>query len=181
MYEQGRTSLGHVPNYVRAFSLRPALWASFGQLVSAIRGNMDLRRFELVSVAAAMALEASYCTLFHGQVLRDEVLGADQTEAFARDFHRSDLTPAEKAMVAFVKQVALRARAITREDVDGLRGHGFSDEEIVDIASATAARCFISKFLDAVGAEPDHFYADMAPGLREALTVGREIERRPTE
>jgi hypothetical protein len=32
-----------------------------------------------------------------------------------------------------------------------------------------------------VGAEPDHFYADMTPGLRQALTVGRDIEARPAK
>jgi uncharacterized peroxidase-related enzyme len=140
---------------------------------------MDLRRYELVTVATALALESSYCTLAHGKVLDEKVLAAGQTEAFARDFRQADLSPAEKAMVAFAKKIALRAHAVMQEDVDELRGHGFSDEEIVDIVSATTARCFMSKFLDAVGAAPDHYYADMAPRLKDVLTVGRAIEARP--
>jgi hypothetical protein len=46
------------------------------------------------------------------------------------------------------------------------------------IAAATTVRCFMSKLLDAFGAEPDHFYADMEPRLRQLLTVGRSIEPR---
>jgi len=60
-----------------------------------------------------------------------------------------------------------------REDVEGLRAHGFSDAEILDIALAAAARNFYSKVLDAVGAEPDPVYLDMEPELRRALVVGR--------
>ena len=82
-------------------------------------------------------------------------------------------------MGAFAQTVALRARAITQEDVDGLHGHGFSDEEIVDIASVATLRCFVSKFLDSVGAEPEASYADLGPGLLEALKVGRDLEKRP--
>jgi uncharacterized peroxidase-related enzyme len=142
---------------------------------------MDLRRFELVTVAAAVALEASYCALWHGQVLRDEILGAEQTVAFARDFQQAALTPAEKVMVAFVQKVVRRAIDVTQADVDELHGHGFTDEEIFDIAAAASARCFFSKLLDAVGTEPDAFYANMEPELRKALTVGRDIERRSAE
>ncbi len=178
MYEQERAS-GHVPNYAMAFSLRPAVWNAYRQLLVAIRGNMDPRRYELVSVAAAMVLESSYCSLAHGQILRDKILGAEQTAAFARDFQQAELTPAEKVMVAYVQKIARRAREVTQADMDELRGHGFTDEEIFDIAAAASVRCFLAKLLDAVGTEPDAFYADMEPELRTSLTVGRDIEPRP--
>ena len=178
MYQQTRESLGYVPNYVTAFSLRPEIWNGFVSITESILRNMDSRRYELVIVGVALALECSYCALSHGQVLRDQHLGVEGTEAFARDFQSSSITPAEKAMVAFVQKIARRSSAITQEDVDVLRGHGFADEEIFDIISAATARCLMSKLLDAVGAEPDALYADLEPSLRQALTVGRAIEQR---
>lgn len=36
-------------------------------------------------------------------------------------------------------------------------------------------RCFFSKTLDAIGAEPDAQYAAVEASLRDALTVGRPI------
>jgi uncharacterized peroxidase-related enzyme len=181
MYEQQKGPSGEVPNYVKAFSLRPEIWTAWQQFARSIRGSMDLRRYEILTVAAAMALESSYCSLAHGRILSDQVLGAPQAEAFARDFREADLTPAEKAMVVFVQKVARQASAITQQDADELRAHGLSDVEILDVAAVCALRCFFSKLLDAVGAQPDHFYAEMAPGLRQVFTVGRAIEEAPTK
>ena len=67
------------------------------------------------------------------------------------------------------------ATAISQDDIDGLRSLGLTDEEILGVVLAAAARCFFSKALDAVGAQPDHKYADLDPALRDALTVGRPI------
>lgn len=181
MYENDLEKYGFVPNYTAAFSMRPDVMNAFGTLIRTISGNMDFRRYELVTLATAMALECSYCSLAHGQVLREQFFDAEQMEAIARDFRHSDLTPADKAMMAFAQKIALRARAITQADVDELRGHGFSDQDIFDIAAAAAGRCFMSKLLDAVGSEPDHIYADLEPGLRQALTVGRDIEKPPAK
>ena len=46
----------------------------------------------------------------------------------------------------------------------------------MDVVLAAAARCFMSKTVDALGAQPDREYEDrLDPALREALTVGRPI------
>ena len=51
---------GYIPNYARAFSLRPEVYEAWLKLQGAIRGKMRLRRYELVTFAAAMALECRY-------------------------------------------------------------------------------------------------------------------------
>jgi alkylhydroperoxidase family enzyme len=61
-------------------------------------------------------------------------------------------------MLDLVEKIVLHAYKVTPEDVDGLRGHGFSDEEIVDIVLAASARSFFRKTLDALGAEADAKY-----------------------
>ena len=76
-------------------------------------------------------------------------------------------------MMAFAEQVAGRANSVTREDLDGLRRHGFSDTDILDIALTAAARCFFSKVLDGVGTAPDDAFMTLDEGLRRALAVGR--------
>lgn len=50
-----------------------------------------------------------------------------------------------------------------------------TDADILDIVLAATARCFFSKTLDALGAQPDARYAELAPPIRDALTVGRPI------
>jgi hypothetical protein len=41
------------------------------QLNGAVKGGMDLRRYELATLAAATQLRSSYCTLAYGSVLMD--------------------------------------------------------------------------------------------------------------
>jgi uncharacterized peroxidase-related enzyme len=179
VYEDEKEPSGDVANYVKVFAHRPEVWKKYQEFAGSIRRNFDLRRYELVTVAAAAAIESSYCTLAHGQILSEKVLGPEQTQVFIRDFRQADLTPAEKAMVGFVRKFAVRTSSITQEDVDELHKHGFSDTEIFDIAAATMMRCFFSKLLEGLGAEPDHFYSKLDPALRQALTVGKPIESPP--
>lgn len=78
-------------------------------------------------------------------------------------------------MLDLVEKVVLHAYKVTPEDIDGLRGHGFSDEEILDIVLAASARSFMSKTLDALGAEVDAAYLAADPGIARALReAGRE-------
>src|SRR5437762_1770711 len=53
--------------------------------------------------------------------------------------------------------------------------------EIFDIAATAAARCFFSKLLDALGAEPDAAFAALEDDLKRQLTPGRPISRQAPE
>jgi uncharacterized peroxidase-related enzyme len=109
----------------------------------------------------------------HGAALRSNLFSADEVEAIARDYRTAGLTPAEVAMMAFAQKVTRNANQVSPEDIEDLRRHGFSDEEILDVVLAAAARSFFSKVLDAVGAEPDPAYGTLPLALREVLAMGR--------
>jgi uncharacterized peroxidase-related enzyme len=111
--------------------------------------------------------------LAHGAALRSNIFSAEEVEAIARDYRTAGLTPAEVAMMSFAQKVTLNAYQVSPEDIEDLRRHGFSDEEILDIVLAAAMRSFYSKVLDAVGAEPDPAYGKLPPELREVLAIGR--------
>src|SRR2546423_14857197 len=85
MYEADPELRGFLPNYTQAFSHRPGVYAAWRQLVDAITQNMDPRRYELVSVAAARALRSTYCTAAHSGVLVDKWLDPEQMEALVAD------------------------------------------------------------------------------------------------
>lgn len=176
LYEADRQRLGYVANYTKVFSRRPEVYGAWQQLSGAIKAGMDLRRYELVTLAAARALRSSYCCLAHGGVLL-KFFNEEQVARIAQDDRNTDLSPAEVAMMAFAEKVTRHAHEATQGDIDALRAHGFSDVEILDIVLATAARNFFSRVLDGVGAIPDAAYGGLSPVLREALVVGREIVR----
>lgn len=181
MYEQNQARFGYVPNFAKVFSSRPQVMDGWAHLQKSIRATMDLRRYELVTLAAARALRCSYCALAHGKVLESQFFSTEDVTLIARGGEGSPLEPADAAIMAFAEKVVRQADAVTREDLEILRNHGLDDGEIFDVAAAAAARCFFSKVLDALGAEPDRSYDALAPDLREALTVGRPIGRDDTE
>ena len=181
IYEENQARYGYVPNYAKAFSLRPHVLDAWAQLQKSIRSTMDRRRYELVTLAAARALRCSYCALAHGRVLEKEFFSTEEVTRIAREGESSPLEPAEAATMAFAEKLARQADSVTAEDVEILRRHGLEDAEIFDVAAAAAARCFFSKLLDALGAEPDVSYEDLAPELRDALVVGRPISREGLE
>jgi uncharacterized peroxidase-related enzyme len=163
------------PNYAKTFGLRPCVYRAWKQLGAAIQASMDPRRYELATVAAAAALRSSYCSLAHGRILAERFFPPEDVVRLVTDPPAAALDPVDRAVVAFAEQVALRADQITEDDVGELRAHGLSDEEILDVVLAAAARCFFSKTLDATGTAADAAFRDLEPRLREALTVGRPI------
>jgi uncharacterized peroxidase-related enzyme len=175
LYESDRAAFGHVPNFTRAFSLRPDVYAAWRQLNGAIKAEMDLRRYELATVAAARRLKSSYCALAHGSVLAEQFMGPDTVRAVIADHRTAGLDAVDVAVMDLAGKVAEDATTVTEADLDRLRSLGLSDAEIFDVVVAAAARCFFSKVLDGIGARPDKKYAALEPGLRDALTVGRPI------
>jgi uncharacterized peroxidase-related enzyme len=172
LYDQDLESTKYVPNHVKAMSLRPEAIAAWRTLIGTIRSNMPLRRYELVTIAAALALRGAYCLLAHGAVLRKNGFPAEQLEAILRDYRDAGLEPQEVAIMSFADKLTRHAYQITVEDVDGLRGYGLTDVEILDVVLAAAARNFFSKTLDALGAEPDAVYMNLEEPLRHALSGG---------
>ncbi len=60
LYDADRQANGYVPNYTQAMSLHPEVNAAWRELSKAIRSKMRLRRYELVTYAAARALGCRY-------------------------------------------------------------------------------------------------------------------------
>jgi uncharacterized peroxidase-related enzyme len=174
LYAQDREEFGYVWNLTRMYSLRPDVLTAWRGLVGAIRGNMDRRRYELATLAAARQLQSSYCMLQHSSVLAEMFMSPDEVEAVARDHHDAGLDPVDVAVMDFAEKVTIDATSITQEDVDGLRAHGLSDADVLDVALCAAVRSFMCKAMDGVGTQPDaESGAAMPPELRDALTIGR--------
>lgn len=175
MYERQQGKYGFVPNYAKVFSPRPEIMALWANLLAGIRRHIEPRRFELATSAAAHAMRNSYCSLAHGKALTKFLPGDDVRALFA-DYEHTAIAPADAAVVAYARKVAVDASSVTADDVDELRRCGVSDAEIFDVAAAAAARAFFAKLLDALGARPDSAFLEMEAGLRNALAKGRPID-----
>jgi uncharacterized peroxidase-related enzyme len=162
-----------VTNFERAFAQRPEVFAAWQQLNGAIKAGMDLRRYELATLAAARRLRSSYCCLAHGTVLIERF--DEPVREIARDHRAAGLDEVDVAVMDLAERVVDDAASIGDDDLQPLRARGLTDAEIMDVVLAAAARCFFSKTLDGLGVLPDASYRELDPELRLALVVGRPI------
>jgi uncharacterized peroxidase-related enzyme len=147
LYDADRDAQGQVPNYTRAFSLHPELYGAWRGLLEAVKSDMDLRRYELVTLAAARRLRSSYCALAHGSVLADRFMPEEQLLDVVADHRHAGLDDVDVAVMDLAEKVAGDASTVTREDVDRLRALGLSDRDVLDVVAtarhvASTARCW---------------------------------------
>jgi uncharacterized peroxidase-related enzyme len=158
---------GYVADHTKVLSANPEALAAWDALIRAIAAPMDKRRYELVTLAAALGTRSQHCRLAHGRkALR--YFDEDELVRIAEDYRSAGLTEAEVAMMRFAEKVSTASAAMTDADSLRLRELGFSDREIVDIALAAAARNYYSRAVQALGAEVE-VPPDVSDRLRDAL------------
>lgn len=165
LYAEDVETLGYVPSYTKAMAMNPAAFRAFESLIGSVATPLGLRRYELVTLAAARGAKSRHCRLAHG--LKSLGLFDDeQLERIARDYTDAGLSAAEVEMMRFAEQVGRDASAMTDDDAQRLREAGFSDQEIVDITIAASARLYFGSALQALGVAVDE-----PPMLSEPLRV----------
>lgn len=65
------------------------------------------------------------------------------------------MTPADRAMLDFAIKLTRTPAAMARDDVEGLRTHGFSDTAIHDIVQVTALFAYYNRLADGLGIDPE--------------------------
>ena len=170
LYAEDLEAFGYVPSHTRAMALNPEAVRAFESVIRAVAPGLGMRRYELVTLAAAAAIGSTSCVLAHGQKSL-KYIDADELERVARDFRTAGLPAAEVAMMEFAERLSRDSSAMTEQDAAGLRDHGFSDREIVDITLAAAVRNYYSTALQALAVDVD-VPEQLSPGLRAALVQG---------
>lgn len=66
IYDDDLNTLGYVARHTKDLAVNPEAYLAFEALISAITHDMDVRRYELVTLAAAQALGSAHCRLAHG-------------------------------------------------------------------------------------------------------------------
>lgn len=99
----------------------------------------------------------------HADDLRAEVAkeGGDEADraaliaAVKTDYTAAPLTPADRRMLDFAVKLTETPRAMTRDDVQGLRALGFSDRAIHDIVQVTGFFAYYNRLAGGLGIEPE--------------------------
>ena len=101
-------------------------------------GGLSKAEREMIVVATSGANDCLYCVVAHGAILRIYAKNPVVADQVAVNYRKADITPRQKAMLAFALKVAKQSHAIVDDDFSTLRAHGFSDEDIWDIGAIAA-------------------------------------------
>jgi uncharacterized peroxidase-related enzyme len=97
----------------------------------------------------------------HEKDLRSVVASDEQVPAIQADYRSAGLTPREVAILDYAVKLTRSPSGVGRADLDALRGHGLTDEELVDAVQCIGYFGFINRVLDGLGVDPE-------PGMRYA-------------
>ena len=153
---------GFVPNVFATLAHRPDEFRAFFAYHDALMlkdGGLTKAEREMIVVATSGANDCLYCIVAHGALLRiygKHPLVADQV---AVNYRKADITPRQRAMLAFAMKVAVDSAAIDDADFATLRDHGFGDEDIWDIGAIAAFFALSNRMANMIGMRPnDEFY-----------------------
>ena len=113
----------------------------------------------MIVVATSGANDCLYCVVAHGAILRIYAKNPLVADQVAVNYRKADITPRQKAMLAFALKVATHSVAIDDADFAALRQHGFSDEDIWDIGAIAAFFALSNRMANMISMRPnDEFY-----------------------
>lgn len=153
-------AMGHRPDELRAFmAYHDALMERESGLTKAER--------EMIVVATSGANGCLYCVVAHGAIVRIRTKDARLSEQLATNHRKADISERQKAMLDFALKVSLDSASIIEEDFAPLLDHGFSDEDIWDMAGVAAFFAMSNRMANFLSMRPnDEFYAMARDGAR---------------
>jgi uncharacterized peroxidase-related enzyme len=157
--------LGFVPNVLKAYAFDTAKLAAFvamyNDLMLAPSGLSKLER-EMIAVAVSAQNRCYYCLVAHGAAVRqlsgDPVLG----ELTAMNYRAARLSARQRAMLDFAVKLTAEPWRVDEEDRAALRGAGFSDRDIWDIAAVAGFFNMSNRVASATDMRPNSVYHGQA-------------------
>jgi uncharacterized peroxidase-related enzyme len=154
---------GFVPNVFLTLAHRPeefrAFFAYHDALMNKAEGLTKAER-EMIVVATSNANQCQYCVVAHGAILRVRAKNPLIADQVAVNYRKADITPRQKAMIDFAMKVSARAYEVGDDDIADLQKHGFSEDDIWDIAAIAAFFGMSNRLANVTSMRPnDEFYA----------------------
>jgi uncharacterized peroxidase-related enzyme len=153
---------GFIPNVFLTLAYRPnefrAFFAYHDALMERDSGLTKAER-EMIVVATFSANQCHYCVIAHGAILRIRAKNPQIADQVAVNYRNADITPRQRAMLDFAMKVSAEAHKISEADFADIASHGFSDDEIWDIAAISAFFALSNRMANVTSMRPnDEFY-----------------------
>jgi uncharacterized peroxidase-related enzyme len=153
---------GFIPNVFLTLAFRPdefrAFFAYHDALMERDSGLTKAER-EMIVVATSSANQCHYCVIAHGAILRIRAKNPQIADQIAVNYRKADITPRQRAMLDFAMKVSQQAHLVSEQDFTELAAHGFSQDDIWDIAAISAFFALSNRMANVTAMRPnDEFY-----------------------
>jgi uncharacterized peroxidase-related enzyme len=153
---------GFIPNVFLTLAFRPdefrAFFAYHDALMEKDSGLSKAER-EMIVVATSAANQCQYCVIAHGAILRIRAKNPLLADQIAVNYRKADITPRQRAMLDFAMKVSQEAQLVSDADFAALSAHGFSDDDVWDIAAISAFFALSNRMANVTAMRPnDEFY-----------------------
>ena len=153
---------GFVPNVFLALAHRPDEFRAFFAYHDALmekESGLSKGEREMIVVTTSGLNQCIYCVVAHGAILRIREKNSLLADQLATNYRKADITPRQKVMLDFAAKVALHASEVSDADIEKMRQHGFSVEDIWDIGAITAFFALSNRMANLTSMRPnDEFY-----------------------
>jgi uncharacterized peroxidase-related enzyme len=122
-------------------------------------GGLTKAEREMIVVATSSANQCHYCVIAHGAILRIRAKNPQIADQIAVNYRKADITPRQRAMLDFAMKVSQQANTVSEPDFAEVAGHGFTDDDIWDIAAISAFFALSNRIANVTAMRPnDEFY-----------------------
>src|SRR5438045_7184813 len=153
---------GFIPNVFLTLAYRPDEFRAFFAYHDALMekdGGLTKAEREMIVVATSSANQCQYCVIAHGAILRIRAKNPQIADQIAVNYRKADITPRQRAILDFAMKVSQEANTISEAAFAGVAGHGFSDDDIWDIAAIAAFFALSNRMANVTAMRPnDEFY-----------------------
>jgi uncharacterized peroxidase-related enzyme len=153
---------GFIPNVFLTLAFRPDEFRAFFAYHDALMekgGGLSKAEREMIVVATSSANQCQYCVIAHGAILRIRAKNPLIADQIAVNYRKADITPRQSAMLDFAMKVSSEAHKISEADFVEIASHGFSEDDIWDIAAIAAFFALSNRMANVTGMRPnDEFY-----------------------
>lgn len=161
LFAKARERVGFVPNVFRAYAWRPdrfrPWFAHFRDLHVGSEHLSEAER-EMIAVVVSMTNGCLYCLVAHGAALRELLGDPVLADHIAFDHRRAGLDPRRRAILDYAVKVTRTPTECGEGDLEELRRHGLTDEEVWDVAEVAAMYNFTNRMSMATGMLPNEEY-----------------------
>jgi 4-carboxymuconolactone decarboxylase len=123
-------------------------------------GKLSKAEREMIVVATSAVNQCQYCVIAHGAILRIRAKNPLIADQVATNYRKADISDRQKAMLDFAMKVSQSAHLVGEADFDALKAHGFTEEDIWDIAGISAFFGMSNRLANVSSMRPNaEFYA----------------------